>query len=97
MALSLHPNKVILKKYRQGIDFLGYVVLPYHRVIRTKTRNRIINKIINKREELDDNLISQELLRQSLNSYLGILGHCNGYELGNEIIWLSGWGEIEIK
>ena len=96
LALSLHPNKVILKKYRQGIDFLGYIVLPYHRVIRTKTRNRAINKITSKREESDDNLISQESLRQSLNSYLGILKHCNGYGLENEIIWLSGWGEIII-
>lgn len=93
LALSLHPNKVILRKYRQGIDFLGYVVLPHHRVIRTKTRKRVINKMINKREEFDSDLISQESLRQSLNSYLGILKHCNGYELENEIIWLSGWGE----
>lgn len=96
LALSLHPNKVILRKYRQGIDFLGYVVLPHHRAIRTKTRNRVISKIISKREESDDNLISQESLRQSLNSYLGIFKHCNGYELENEVIWLSGWGEIEI-
>lgn len=94
LALSLHPNKVILRKYRQGIDFLGYVVLSCHRVMRTNTRNRIIKKIIIKREEFDDNLISQESLRQSLNSYLGILKHCNGYNLENEIIWLSGWGEV---
>ena len=96
LALSLHPNKVILKKYQQGIDFLGYVVLPYHRVVRMKTRNRVINKIGIKREGSYNNLISQESLRQSLNSYLGILKHCNGHDLEHEMIWLSGWGEIEI-
>lgn len=97
LALSLHPDKVILRKYRQGIDFLGYVVLPYHRIMRTKTRNRIVKRILDKREAVDGNLISQESLKQSLNSYLGILKHCNGHDLGNEIIWLSGWAEIEIK
>lgn len=96
LTLSLHPNKITLRKYRQGIDFLGYVILPYHRVIRTKTRKRVTNKIISKREESDDNLISQESLRQSLSSYLGILKHCKGYELENELIRLSGWGKIEI-
>jgi len=96
-ALSLHPNKVLLRKYQQGVDFLGYVVLPYHRTIRTRTRNRVINKIVNKREESYSNFISQESLGQSLNSYRGILKHCNGYELEEELIWLSGWAEIEIK
>ncbi len=96
LALSLHPNKVILRKYKQGIDFLGYVVLPHHRVLRTKTKKRVVNKIISRREEYDSDLISQELFRQSLNSYLGMLGHCNGYELEKELVWLSGLAEVEI-
>jgi len=27
LKLKLHPNKVSIRKYRQGIDFLGYVAL----------------------------------------------------------------------
>ncbi len=26
LALSLHPNKVSIRSYRQGVDFLGYVL-----------------------------------------------------------------------
>lgn len=96
LKLSLHNDKIIIRKYRQGIDFLGYVVLPYHRIIRTKTKKRVINKIIGRREEFDDNLISQESFKHSLNSYLGVLSHCNGHELEREIIWLSGLAEVEI-
>ena len=96
LNLNLHPNKVILKKHSQGIDFLGYVVLPYHRVVRTKTRKRIFNKIVGRREEFDSDLISQESFRHPLNSYLGVFSHCNGYELEKEIIWLSGLAEIKI-
>ncbi|PIP30690.1 hypothetical protein COX25_03400 [bacterium (Candidatus Howlettbacteria) CG23_combo_of_CG06-09_8_20_14_all_37_9] len=28
LKLSLHPQKVTIRKFREGIDFLGYVVLP---------------------------------------------------------------------
>lgn len=96
LILNLHPNKVILRKYKQGIDFLGYVVLPYHRVLRIKTKKRAIKKIIEKRDEFDDNIISQESFKHSMDSYLGIFSHCNGYELEKEIIWLSGLAEIKI-
>ncbi len=96
LKLSLHDDKIILRKHRQGIGFLGYVVLPYHRTMRTKTRKRIFNKIISRREEFNDDLISQESFRHSLNSYLGVFSHCNGYELEKEIIWLSGLAEIEL-
>ena len=96
LKLSLHGDKIIIRKHRQGIDFLGYVVLPYHRVIRTKTRKRIINRIVDMREEFDEDLISQESFKHSLNSYLGVFSHCNGYELEKEVIWLSGLAEIKI-
>jgi len=39
LKLILHPDKVITRKLKQGIDFLGYVVLPRHIVMRTKTKN----------------------------------------------------------
>jgi len=87
LNLNLHPNKVILRKHKQGIDFLGYVVLPHHRTLRTKTKRRAIKKIIEKRGEFDDGVISQESLKHSLNSYLGVVSHCSGYELEKEIIW----------
>ncbi|MEK7565090.1 MAG: reverse transcriptase domain-containing protein [Patescibacteria group bacterium] len=65
LKLSLHPNKIIMRKYIQGLDFLGYVVLPSHRVLRTRTKHRMLKKVNTK----------------NLASYLGVLGHCNGYNL----------------
>ncbi len=29
LKLTLHEKKIIIRKYRQGIDFLGYIVLPH--------------------------------------------------------------------
>ncbi len=37
LHIELHPKKVEFRPLHQGIDFLGYVTLPYHRVVRTKT------------------------------------------------------------
>ena len=74
LCLSLHPNKIIIRKHGQGIDFLGYVVLPFHRVLRTRTKRRILRRCRG-----NHNI-------QSIQSYLGILKHCAGRGLKNRIL-----------
>ncbi len=69
LTLSLHPNKIIIRKYRQGIDFLGYVVRPHCVTLRTKTKKRIFKKV---------NKIN-------LQSYLGVLKHCEGWKIEKKI------------
>ncbi|MFH0852034.1 MAG: reverse transcriptase domain-containing protein [bacterium] len=81
LKLTLHPDKIIIRKYRQGIDFLGYVVLPYYRVLRTKTKKRILKKMINRRQGLRTGLISEASFGQTLQSYFGILKHCQGHKI----------------
>jgi len=85
LKLSLHHDKIIVRKYHQGIDFLGYVVLPRYRVLRTKTKMRMLRKIENKQNDLNNNLISPESFNQSLQSYFGVLKHCRGYKIRKEI------------
>ncbi len=41
----LHPDKIIIRDYYLGIDFLGYVVFPHFVLPRTKTKRRIFRKI----------------------------------------------------
>jgi len=79
LGLSLHPGKIVIRKWRQGIDFLGYVTMPYRRVLRTKTKNRIFTKINDK----------------NIQSYLGILKHCNGYKIEQNILKMTKAGELE--
>jgi retron-type reverse transcriptase len=85
LNLSLHPDKIIIKKYHQGIDFLGYVLLPYHRVLRTKTKKRIFRKISQKMDGLKNNLITKKSFNQTLQSYFGVLKHCNGHKIKEKI------------
>lgn len=85
LKLELHPGKVFIRKFRQGIDFLGYVVLPHYTVLWTKTKERMFKKIEQKRLELETGKILEKSFNQSLQSYLGILKHCRGYKIEKEI------------
>ena len=85
LKLNLHLNKIIIKKYHQGIDFLGYVVLPHYRVLRTKTKQRILKKTRNRYYDLQNGFISEKLFNQSLQSYLGVLKHCKGHEIEKKL------------
>lgn len=93
LKLQLHPRKVSLRKLQWGIDFLGYVALPYHEVMRTKTKRRIYRKLMEGVKEYKADMIDSEALNQSIQSYLGILKHANTHEfeetLRNQIyFWL---------
>lgn len=82
LKLELHPNKVSMRKLSHGIDFLGYVVLPHYRVLRTKTKRRILKKIKELRREFDNRSIDKERFLRSLQSYAGMLTHCRGLRIG---------------
>jgi len=86
LKFELHNNKVFIRKFNQGIDFLGYVVLPHYRVLRTRTKRRIFRKIRQKRLDFENGKISEESFNQSLQSYLGILKHCYGHKVKKRII-----------
>ena len=85
LRLSLHPQKVLLRKYGQGIDFLGYVVLPNHIVLRTKTKRRIFRKLQKHLADYKEGTLSEEILNQSTASYLGVLSHSNSFKLSNRL------------
>lgn len=94
LRLELHPEKVTIRKFNQGIDFLGYVVLPHHRMLRTKTKRRIFLKLKKKVLEYRSGIISRATLEQSLQSYLGVLTHANTYNLSQTLknqfwFWLN--------
>ena len=74
LKLDLHPDKVFIKTIASGIDFLGWIHFPDHRVLRTSTRKRMFNRLgkTNKKE--------------ILSSYMGLLNHGNTNKLKNRII-----------
>ena len=93
LKIGLHPAKVEIRPLSQGIDFLGYVIRPYHRVLRTKTKRRMLRKLDERLDQYFDEHVSSDSLNQSMQSYLGMMIHADTFELRNEILnqfcWLS--------
>jgi len=85
LKLELHPDKIFLKNLSSGIDFLGYANFSDHRVLRTKTKRRMMKKLRQKKMDVKNGLISAESFEQSRQSYLGILGHCRGWRIMREL------------
>ena len=85
LKLELHPQKISIRKLKQGIDFLGYVILPHHIVLRTKTKKRMFRKIKHNKQKLNAGVLNKESFNQSLQSYLGTLKHCSGCKIRQKI------------
>ena len=86
LSLKLHPNKVSIRKFSEGVDFLGYVILPHHITLRTKTKRRMFKKLGEKQRLWEVGILSTGSLNQSLQSYLGVLKHGNCYWLRREVL-----------
>lgn len=69
LHLSLHRNKLFIKTIGSGVDFLGWVHFPDHRVLRTATKRRMVKRI------------KEHLTQEAINSYIGLLKHGNTNEL----------------
>jgi hypothetical protein len=85
LKLELHPNKISIRKFSQGLDFLGYVARPRHNLVRTKTRRRIFKRMKKAAENLAAGEIEKDGYERLLKSYLGVLSHADAYELGEKL------------
>lgn len=86
LSLKLHPNKISIRKYGSGVDFLGYVILPHHIRLRTKTKRRIERKLSFRTKQFASGTIKAENLNQSWQSYLSVLSHANSHKLTNQLV-----------
>ena len=74
LRLALHPQKVFIKTFASSVDFLGLVHFPYHRMLRSATKQRMMIRI------------KEHTKSETLQSYLGLLKHGNTFNLTQEII-----------
>ncbi|MFA6315140.1 MAG: reverse transcriptase/maturase family protein [Candidatus Paceibacterota bacterium] len=78
LKLQLHPDKVSIETVSSGVDFLGWVHFPTHRVLRTKTKKRMFTRI-------EDSQGKEEVVC----SYLGMLKHGNCKKLKCRVMKLT--------
>jgi RNA-directed DNA polymerase len=70
LKLELHPDKISITTHAAGVDFLGWIHFPTHRVLRTLTKRRMLRNCAGKDE---NDPVSR--------SYLGLMTHGNAYRL----------------
>ena len=73
--LGLIAHKISIRTVASGVDFLGWVHFPNHRVLRTTTKKRMFRNI----ENSDWN-------EATTQSYLGLLKHGNTYKLQQKVV-----------
>lgn len=73
LDLLLHPRKVSIRTLASGVDFLGWVHFPDHRVLRQTTKRRALSKI-------KDNPVNE-----ALQSYLGLAKHGNARKFSRQV------------
>ena len=73
LYLTLHENKVYIKTYGSGIDFLGWVHFPHHRQLRNTTKRKILRNMKGYPKP------------ETSNSYRGLLRHGNTYKIQKRI------------
>ncbi len=81
LLLELHPHKVEIRKVHQGVDFLGYVILPYAVVLRMKTKRRLLRKAEEAMGKFAQGNMNEEAIKAIAASYIGILSHCQSKKL----------------
>lgn len=74
LRLEVHPQKITIRKWNQGIDFLGYILKPHCVLLRNKTKKRVLKKVNS----------------DNLPSYLGLCSHADSYELQQLIRTVAG-------
>ena len=74
LKLSLHPEKVSISSLTSGVDFLGWIHFPDHRILRTSTKKRMFRNIQMKGGK-----------ETTVQSYLGLLGHGNARKLQEKV------------
>ena len=85
LNLKIHPKKVEIRRYTEGVDFLGYVVFPHYTKVRKRTIRRISRRIREKTVLYRSDKLEKEKLEATLMSYLGVLSHADTHRFSEQI------------
>jgi len=71
--LTLHPKKIYLQHFTKGINYLGVIIKPYRKYLSRRIKNNFYCALFQSKMGLKT--------KESILSYLGIMKHCNCYNL----------------
>ena len=83
LELDINPQKTVVRNILHGVDFLGAYLKPHRVYLRNSTVRRVVGKIKTLADELPEH--SPAEVRNTINSYLGMMGHYRTFKLRHRL------------
>lgn len=78
-------DKTAVRPINLGIDFMGYVIWPTHRRLRKSTKQKMKRRMRSLQEKYNAGEIEFDEVNASVQTYLGIMEHCNSFNLRQDV------------
>ena len=98
LKLELNPKKSFIQPISHGIDFCQYRIYPDHIRLKKSTALRMKRNLKRIQNLYAEGKIDLERAQRTINSYMGLMSHCDSYQLRkaifgeyNETEWTEGW------
>lgn len=85
LALELHPDKSKIIPLNRGIDFLGFKIFPYHRLMKRRNRRKFQRKLRENIALFEQQQIGYDELYDFMEGWLAYAKHADTYKLREKI------------
>lgn len=98
LKLELNPKKTFIQPISHGIDFCQYRIYPDHIRLKKSTALRMKRNLKRVQRLYAAGKIDLDRAQKTVTSYMGLLSHCDSYQLRRTIFgeyseteWIEGW------
>lgn len=98
LKLELNPKKTFIQPISHGIDFCQYRIYPDHIRLKKSTALRMKRNLKRVQRLYAAGKIDLDRAQKTVTSYMGLLSHCDSYQLRRTIFgeysdteWAEGW------
>lgn len=85
LKLDLNPKKCFVRPISQGVDFCQYRIFPDHVKLKKKTALRMKRNLKRVQRLYAEGKIDLDRAQKTVTSYMGLLSHCDSYQLRRAI------------
>ncbi|HLD15627.1 MAG TPA: hypothetical protein VJB94_03555 [Candidatus Nanoarchaeia archaeon] len=86
MKLELHPNKSKIINLDKGINFLGFRIFYYHKLLRKVNKRKLLKRMKKYKDLYDSKKIDYDKIYCSFCGWKGYAKNANTFNLRKEVI-----------
>ena len=86
LKIELHPSKSNVLRLNSGINFLGFRIFYYHKLLRKSNLKNFERKFNQLRILFDEGIISREKVLESIEGWLAYCSHANTFKYRKHLI-----------